>query len=164
MQATDLPSLDRAASRLLDSDDTRRIIERLRGEIGQSIEPFVWASLDLERVRDVLPAHIQSAWIFVLREGVWSGAHYHPNSVQHMIVVEGRGRSRIAGEERVMTGFGDARRTAEQRWQVIPARVPHEFLPEGSDMVVISFHTCAAHELEEFDVGTGRSRLYEPRG
>jgi mannose-6-phosphate isomerase-like protein (cupin superfamily) len=164
MPATDLSSLDRAASRLLASDDTRRIIERLRGELGHAIEPFVWASLDLEPARDLLPALIQSAWIFVLREGVWSRAHYHPNSVQHMIVVEGRGRSRIAGVERVMAGFGDERMAAEQRWQVIPERVPHEFLPEGSDMVVISFHTCAAHELEEIEAGSGRSRLYQPRG
>ena len=39
--------------------------------------------------------------------------------------------------------------------------VPHEFFPEGEDMVVVSFHTCAAHELEEVACETGESRLYE---
>lgn len=161
--AVDLPALESAATRLLAAAESRAAIVRLKAGLKLAGEPFVWATLDLGPVRDLLPARIQSAWIFVLREGVWSGAHYHPNSVQHMIVVEGRGRSRIAGKERVMAGFAERGQPLEARWQVIPERVPHEFLPEGGDMVVISFHTCPAHELEEIEAGTGRSRFYEPR-
>ena len=33
--------------------------------------------------------------------------------------------------------------------------------PEGEDMVVVSFHTCEANELEEVSCETGEKRMYE---
>ena len=47
------------------------------------------------------------------------------------------------------------------KWVVIDENVPHEFFPEKENMVVISFHTCDANELEEIGCTTGEKRLYE---
>jgi hypothetical protein len=38
--------------------------------------------------------------------------------------------------------------------------VHHEFFPEETEMVVVSFHTCEARELEEVACGSGAERLY----
>ena len=51
-----------------------------------------------------------------------------------------------------------------EKWYVIGEGVPHEFFPEGEDMAVVSFHTCAAEELEEVASGSGARRIYELPG
>src|SRR5215472_8366448 len=106
MHVSYLDSLDQAVHRLLQEAHLHQSIARLRIELQSSPEPFVWSTVDCETLRDLLPAAIQSAWIFVLRKDLWSGAHFHPNSVQHMVLVEGRGRARIAGEEARIIPFG----------------------------------------------------------
>jgi|SRR5215469_4812814 len=163
MQVAYLNSLDRAAGLLLRQATVREDIAKLKDALRVSTEPFVWAIIDCAGLASILPPEIQSAWIFVLRHGVWSGTHYHPNSVQHMIMVQGEGRARIAGAEQSMLRHDAPGRTPEERWQVIGEHVPHEFLPEGQDMVVISFHTCPPDELIEIESGTGHSRHYEPK-
>ncbi|HLW74949.1 MAG TPA: hypothetical protein VKT74_07770 [Gammaproteobacteria bacterium] len=163
MQVSYLDSLDRAVAVLLKQAPIRESIARLKGELQTSPEPFVWATLDCQPLAGILPPQILSAWIFVLRRDVWSGAHFHPNSIQHMVVVEGRGRSKIAGEESLMLPYGTPGHPPEAAWQVIEKKVTHEFLPEAADMVVISFHTCAPDELLEIESGTGHARVYEVR-
>ena len=91
-----------------------------------------------------------------------NGCHYHSNSVQPMIALNGHGRSKVGGVERTMIPFGSARHSIEEKWHVIGEGVPHEFFPEGEDMTVVSFHTCEAAELEEIACGSGASRIYEP--
>jgi len=134
------------------------IIADLKDEVGTADGPFVWTVID--PLPEGLPEDIQSAWIFVLKSGVPSGCHYHPNSVQHMAMVEGSGRSTVGGQSRNMLTFSTTR-SLEDIWYVIEPGVEHEFFPEGGDMVVISFHTCPAHELEEIST-TGERRFYEP--
>jgi len=62
-----------------------------------------------------------------------------------------------------MASLGSPGYSLPDIWYVIDEGVPHEFFPEEEDMVVVSFHTCEAHELEEVACGTGESRLYEGR-
>lgn len=163
MSAADLGALDRAVAHLLLQEPVRESIEQLKLDLRTAAEPFVWSVVDVEPLTGMLPPEIRSAWIFVLRSGAWTGAHYHPNSVQHMVMIEGVGRSRIAGRERRMIPYGANHQPPERVWHVIDPNVPHEFFPEGTDLVVLSFHTCAADELEEIESRTGKSRFYEPR-
>jgi hypothetical protein len=131
-------------------------------ELSESQEPFVWTTVALDTIGVVLPTSIKSCWIFLLKRDVPSGSHYHPNSVQHMVALNGCGRSEVGGAKRTMIPFGSARHSIEEQWHVIGQGVPHEFYPEGEDMAVISFHTCAANELEEIGSGSGARRIYEP--
>ena len=106
-----------------------------------------------------LPPEIRSCWIFLLRDGTPSGLHYHPNSIQHMIALNGRGDAHIGDTRRDMLTI-DARAALADMWFVIDRDEPHEFLPRGEHMAVVSFHTCAADELEEIACGSGGSRHY----
>lgn len=162
MKVDYLDVLDWAVGSLLQQETVREDIARLELALKISPEPFVWSVVDCSRLGGVLPQEIRSAWIFVLRKGLWTGAHYHPNSIQHMAVVEGGGWARVAGKLRSLVPHGTSGYAYEDVWQVIDKEVPHEFLPEGRDMVVISFHTCAADELVEIEVGSGHTRRYEP--
>lgn len=161
MTGPDLDSLSRAVDSLLTQGRIRQDIARLKVELQSSPEPFVWSVVDCASLAGVLPADIRSGWIFVLRKDTPSGAHHHPNSVQHMVMVEGAGRSVVAGEERRMLRFDSAGHAPRDLWYVIDRNVTHEFFPEGEDVVVISFHTCEADELVEVEKGSGHVRRYE---
>jgi hypothetical protein len=78
-----------------------------------------------------------------------------------MVTLKGRGMSKVAGEYKRTTRFGSPNAALADRWLVIEKGVPHEFFPEEEDMVVVSFHTCEAHELEEVSCDTGETRRYE---
>lgn len=158
----ELAQLDVAVRAVLARPGFAAEVERLTRELARGDEPFTWTTLEL-RALPPLPPAIRSGWIFVLRAGAGTGAHFHPNSVQHMVTVRGRGHSVVGGQRRPMLDF-DAPAPAGQRWHVIPQGVPHEFFPEGEPMVVISFHTCTAEELEEVACGTGATRHYEAAG
>lgn len=160
MRVDYLDSLDQAVTQLLAQEETRQTNVRLKHELQTSMEPFVWAAVDCEPVADLLPAEIRSGWIFVLKRDTASGAHHHPNSIQHMVVIEGVGQSVVGGREREMIRHGAPGKRPDDIWYVIDRNVNHEFFPRGTDMVVISFHTCAADELLEVD-SSGHSRRYE---
>jgi mannose-6-phosphate isomerase-like protein (cupin superfamily) len=162
---SDLEKLHAAVESLLRQESFSSAVERLRLELGGSQEPFVWSTVALGDINVALPASIKSCWIFLLKGDTPSGCHYHPNSVQHMIALNGHGRSAVGGAEREMIPLGPLGsdcHSIEEQWYVIGEGVPHEFFPEGEDMAVVSFHTCAADELEEIACGSGASRLYEP--
>jgi hypothetical protein len=161
MGLNDLEKLHAAVEWLLRQDSFSRAVGRLRVELSESQEPFVWTTVALDTVRVPLPAPIKSCWIFLLKCDVPAGSHYHPNSVQHMVALNGRGRSNVGGVQRTMIPFGSARHSIEDKWHVIGEGIPHEFFPEGEDMVVVSFHTCAVDELEEIASGSGARRRYE---
>ena len=148
----ELAQLSQAALTLLGRRDLQETIARLKVEVKDTTDTFVWSTLALPAPGVDLPSHILSGWIFVLKADTPSGAHHHPNSVQHMLMLEGRGRSCVGGQWRELT---------HAEWTVIPEGVAHEFFPEGEAMVVMSFHTCAAEDLEEVAVGSGQSRHYE---
>ena len=161
MNLNDLKKLNAAVESLVRQESFPRAVERLRLELNGSPEPFVWSTVDLDTLGVALPPSIKSGWIFLLRSDVPSGCHYHPNSVQHMVVLNGQGRSKVGAVERPMIPFGRAGHSIEEKWYVIEEGVPHEFFPQGEHMTVVSFHTCAAFDLEEIACGNGNSRKYE---
>lgn len=156
-----LEQLQAAVEALLGRESFSAAVERLELELDGTEEPFVWSTVALDTIGVALPASIRSCWIFRLRRDVPSGCHFHPNSVQHMIALDGRGRSRVGGVERAMIPFGSERHSLDEQWYVIGEGVPHEFFPEGEDMTVVSFHTCEATELTEVDCESGASRRYQ---
>jgi hypothetical protein len=162
MDLSDLEKLHAAVGWLLQQESFSRAVERLRLELGRSQEAFVWTTVAMDTIGVALPAPIKSCWIFLLKRDVPSGSHYHPNSIQHMVVLNGHGRSNVGGVERTMIPFGSARHSIEEKWHVIGEGIPHEFFPEDEDMTVVSFHTCAAAELEEIASASGARRIYEP--
>jgi len=157
-----LKQLNAAVVEILSDPDYPETVARLKDQLATSSEPFVWSVVSLhDRLAALLPDNIKSAWIFVLKKDTPSGTHFHPNSVQHMAVIEGRGRSHVGDKTSQMIRFSDAA-DPEDAWIVIGEHVAHEFLPQANDMVVLSFHTCPSDELIEIDATTGRPRIYEP--
>lgn len=155
-----LPELSELVVTLLAQPAVTETIERLKREVRASEEPFVWSVLDLEPVKDDVPDPIRSGWIFVLQQDRWSGPHFHPNSVQHMAVIEGQGRSKIGGVTGELAQF-DPAGDQERLWCVIGRGVTHEFCPSKTDMVVMSFHTCGGTALIEVSAATGAARHYQ---
>jgi hypothetical protein len=156
-----LQNLNDAVEQIVERKAFSEIVQGLKDELSHSEEPFVWSVIDLGSVDCPLPERIKSCWVFVLKRDVPSGCHYHPNSVQHMAMIEGRGQSNIAGSRKEIVRFGAPGQPPANVWSVIDEGVPHEFFPEETEMVVVSFHTCEAHELEEIACGAGEKRLYQ---
>jgi len=161
MNETELQKLDTAVAYLLRQEFFATTLERLKRELAASKETFVWSTVALDAIRCELPAGIKSCWIFHLRKDVPSGCHFHPNSVQHMVMVAGQGLSIVGGTRRTMVPFAAPENSLADKWYVIGKDVPHEFIPEQVDMTVVSFHTCEASALEEIACATGGKRLYE---
>jgi hypothetical protein len=156
-----LPQLSEAVARIMTEANTGALIHALKEELKQTPEPFVWVTLDLQIMARHLPDKIRSGWIFVLKKDTPSGCHYHPNSIQHMAVIEGEGAGKIGSLTSELKGLDGANGSLPDVWCVIDEGVPHEFFPRRSDMVVISFHTCAVNELEEVSCDSGLERIYE---
>jgi hypothetical protein len=161
MNISDLETLNNAVEYLINQKIFLERIKQLSEEINHSQEPFVWSVIDLNSIDRELPESIGSCWIFVLKKGVPSGCHYHPNSIQHMISINGQGMSKVGGIDKRIAELGSSNVSLTDKWFVIDKGVPHEFFPEEKDMIVVSFHTCQASELEEVDCETGEKRLYE---
>jgi hypothetical protein len=160
MNADYLQKLSDAVEQIVRRKTFSEMVERLKKELDRSEEPFVWSVIDLGSVNCALPERIKSCWVFVLKKDVPSGCHYHPNSVQHMVMIEGQGESRVGDLRKEMVRFVTPDQPPETVWYVINEGVPHEFFPEETEMVVVSFHTCEARELEEVACGSGAERLY----
>jgi hypothetical protein len=160
MNADYLQNLNDAVEQIVRQKTFSEIVEGLKKELSYSEEPFVWSVIDLGSVNCSLPERIKSCWVFVLKRDVPSGCHYHPNSIQHMVMIEGEGESCVGSIRQEMVRFGTPGQPLETVWYVITEGVPHEFFPEGAEMVVVSFHTCEARELEEVAYGSGAERLY----
>lgn len=156
----DLEKLSIVVESLLNRNTFLDTIGQLNEEIRHSQEAFVWSVIEPSSIATELPENIRSSWIFVLKKDISSGCHYHPNSVQHMAMIKGQGMSIIAGEYRRIVPFESSNDTLADKWLVIDKGVPHEFFPEKENMVVVSFHTCDASELEEVDCETGEMRVY----
>ena len=158
-----LPQLNEAVGELISQPAIHGLIDTLKQQLQHTSEPFVWSTIDLQSVTARLPERIESGWIFVLKEDVPSGCHYHPNSIQHMVMIEGEGTSKVGAVAGQMKRFGEPDASLKDIWYVIPEGTPHEFFPRELDMVVVSFHTCGADELEEISCDSGATRIYEPR-
>ena len=161
-EATDLLRLlNDAVAEVVAHPAIQRVIHDLKTQLQHTTEPFVWSTIDLQSLASPLPDDIRSGWIFVLKKDVASGCHYHPNSVQHMVMIEGEGTSKVGTISGEMKQFGEQGGALEETWYVIPEGVPHEFFPRGRDVVVVSFHTCESDQLEEIDCDSGATRNYE---
>ena len=156
-----LPQLNEAVAQLITRPTIHNLVDDLKSDLRHTSEPFVWSTIDLQSVTTQLPDTIKSCWIFVLKQDVPSGCHFHPNSIQHMVMTEGEGSSKVGATSRQMKRFGDPDCSLDEIWYVIPEGTPHEFFPSGSDMVVVSFHTCSSEELEEISCDSGAMRTYE---
>lgn len=159
--ASYLQQLNDAVAELVTRPAIRSVVDSLKEELQHTSEPFVWSTIELNTVTTPLPDEIESGWIFVLKKNVPSGCHYHPNSIQHMVMIEGAGTSKVgtvAGRMKLFEAQGSG---LEESWYVIPEGVPHEFFPEGKDVVVMSFHTCDSDELEEISCDSGAARNYK---
>ena len=157
-----LARLSVAVRHILARKEYPSLVKRLKQQALASSEPYVWSVVEMTRnVPSLVPGAIKSAWIFVLKRDTPSGNHFHPNSIQHMVMIEGQGRSHIGGVWSDLVRFADTN-DPERAWVIIPEGTPHEFFPETDEMVVISFHTCPSDELVEIDAITGKPRLYEP--
>jgi hypothetical protein len=78
-----------------------------------------------------------------------------------MAMIEGEGTAKIGSLTSELKRLDGANGSLPDVWCVIDEGVPHEFFPRRSDMVVISFHTCAVNELEEISCDSGLARIYE---
>lgn len=155
-----LSQLDDAVAELVTRPSIHSLVDTLKQQLPHTTEPFVWSAIDLQSITTPLPGTIKSCWIFVLKKGAASGCHFHPNSIQHMVMIEGAGTSKVGSISAEMKLFREQDCSLDQTWYVIPAGVPHEFFPEGKDVVVVSFHTCASEELEEISCDSGAARNY----
>lgn len=160
MGGSNLSELDAAVRYLVGLEWFRDTVAGLELELAKTGDTFVWATVDLGSMPVELPEAIKSGWIFRLRRDVPSGAHFHPNSVQHMVLVAGQGEAEVAGVRTRMVPFNSAAVVSE-RWLVIEQGGAHEFFPQGEDMTVVSFHTCSPEELEEVECDSGDLRHYE---
>ena len=156
-----LQQLNDAVAELIARPSIHALVNDLKQQLPNTDEPFVWSTIDLQSIPTPLPDDIRSGWIFVLKKDVGSGCHFHPNSIQHMVMIEGEGTSKVGDVSGEMKRFGEPGSSLADTWYVIPAGVPHEFFPQGKDVVVVSFHTCNADELEEISCNSGAVRNYE---
>ena len=159
--ASYLQQLNDAVAELVTRPAIRSVVDTLKERLQHTSEPFVWSTIDLTSITESLPDEIESGWIFVLKKDVPSGCHYHPNSIQHMVMIEGAGTSKVGAVSGRMKLFESQGSAFEESWYVIPEGVPHEFFPEENDVVVMSFHTCDSDELEEISCDSGASRNYK---
>ena len=155
-----LSQLNEAVAQLISRAEVHSLIEDLKRQLPNTSEPFVWSTIDLQSLTAPLPDTIKSGWIFVLKKDAPSGCHFHPTSIQNMVMIEGEGTSRVGETSRQMKRFADPDSSLEDIWYVIPEGTPHEFYPAETDMVVLSFHTTASDELEEVSCDSGATRTY----
>lgn len=139
----------------------RAAVAELTKQVLGGKEPFLGKPLPDELVQGRFPPGIQSAWVFVLKPETLTPSHKHPNSVQHMAVIEGSGRFIIGAKEDYLQPFDPA--FPERSIYVIPEGVPHAFEPGHEPLVVLSFHTVPADKLVEVEVASERKRTYVGR-
>src|ERR1700740_3322598 len=120
-ERTLLESLDR----LVYSSDLQRalqpIVSRVRQQLAAQSEAIMaWEPIPMSIFRDELPPGIRSGWVFILREGVNTGAERHPNSHQRMMSFVGTGDMQTRGAaDRSWTSHvlvSDRAKPLEQRW------------------------------------------------
>src|SRR4029450_13417616 len=134
-------------------EQIRPIIERVRAELARKKEALMtWEPIPLTVFGRALPREIRSAWVFVLRAGVDTGAERHPNSHQRMLTFEGSGDMKTGEPGRWQSNvlISNPKAPLEERWISIPRNVWHRpVVGADADWTVVSFHTVRAAELIE---------------
>src|SRR4029453_11755353 len=106
-------------------EQIRPIVERVRAELARKKEAVMtWEPIPLTVFGRALPGEIRSAWVFVLRAGVDTGAERHPNSYQRMMTFAGSGDMQTgeAGEWESNVLIRNPEGPLEQRWFWIPTK------------------------------------------
>lgn len=152
MKVKYIDALNSVKEKLLKDKTIKDTIKKLKVKIQGLEDPFIWYVVDIGPFKRVLPSTIKSIWIFALKKDTPSIAHYHPNSVQHTVVIEGKGKIKIGDRWKDLKPF---------HWYIIDKKVTHEFFPKEENIVVISFHSCSAKELVELKSKSGEKRIYE---
>jgi hypothetical protein len=152
-ERTRLESIDTILQSENVREQIRPIIERVRAELARNNETVMtWEPIPLTVFGRALPREIRSAWVFVLRAGVDTGAERHPNSHQRMMTFEGSGDMQTGEPGRWESNvlISDSKASLEQRWISIPQNAWHRpVVGKDADWTVISFHTVPAEELIE---------------
>lgn len=128
-----------------------RVVAAVRERAAGTGDPIAWQPLPLDLFRD-RPAQIRSAWVFLLRAGITSGAERHSNSRQRMMSWHGSGdlQTGAEGAWRTHPLASDPGAPLERRWISVPANTWHQaVVPSSADWVVVSFHSVAAGDLME---------------
>ncbi|HZR06018.1 MAG TPA: hypothetical protein VFA61_09335 [Candidatus Udaeobacter sp.] len=148
-----LESIDTALQSETVREQIRRIIERVRAELARKKEAVMtWEPVPLTVFGRALPGEIRSAWVFVLRAGVNTGAERHPNSHQRMMCFEGSGDMQTGepGQWKSNVLISNPEAPLEQRWISIPQNAWHRpVVGANADWTVVSFHTVLPEELIE---------------
>ncbi|HEY4284919.1 MAG TPA: hypothetical protein VGM62_17790 [Chthoniobacterales bacterium] len=131
------------------------VVRRVSNQLAGRTEPVMaWEPISTAKFGSALPRMIQSAWVFILRAGVNTGAERHPNSHQRMMSFAGSGDMQTREKEEASWKsnilLSDRDLPLAQRWISIPQNVWHQpVVADNSDWVVVSFHTVPADELIE---------------
>ena len=129
-----------------------RVVPSLEAQLNRDPNAIMsWEPIPLQ-IYGPLPPEIKSSWIFVLREGITTGAERHPNSHQRMMSYRGSGEFPVQrdGEWVPHRLTSDRTRPIEDRWVSIPPYVWHKpMVDAGQHWVVVSFHTVLAEDLIE---------------
>jgi len=149
-----LEALDRAVYSSEALKEIQSVVRRVNDHLIAGTNNMAWEPMPLERFGSALPSMIRSAWVFILRAGVNTGAERHPNSHQRMMSFAGTGSMDIRASLQsqwtrnvLISGTGEP---LERRWISIPPNVWHQpETPPGPNWVVVSFHTVPAAELIE---------------
>lgn len=152
-----LNSLIKSAEWILNLPEIPEIKKRLKYELRRTKEKFVWHTIDISTLDENVSDFIKSVWIFVLRHNTPSLSHYHPNSTQYTLILEGKGKVNIGGRNINLQKFDPNNCNTIYE---IERNCPHEFFPDKKDLVVISFHTAVAEKLIEINIESGFQRRY----
>src|SRR5213592_3584848 len=129
----------------------RPIVERVRTELARRKEALMaWKPIPLTVFGGALAPGVRSAWVFVLRAGVDTGAERHPNSHQRMMSFDGSGDLQTGepGKSQSNVLVSDPDAPLERRWISIPMNVwHHPVITADTDWAVVRFHTLVAEGL-----------------
>lgn len=142
---------------LKETTAVRTLVRELEARLQRSRKPYEGAPLPEELVSGRLPAGILSAWIFVLPPDKATPPHRHPGSVQHSAVISGGGWGWADGRRFELQPYDPA--FPERSMLVIPENLPHAFQPGHEGLVLMSFHTVRAEDLQEVPVDPGPQPL-----
>lgn len=136
----------------------RVLVAELTKQLSTGKEPFLRKALPEELVHGRLPPGIESASVFVIRPETRTPPRKHPNSVQHMAVIDGGGTYFIGDKTDFLQPFDPA--FPEKSIYVIGEGVPYSFEPGHEPLVLLSFHTVTADKLIEVEVEGERKGTY----
>jgi quercetin dioxygenase-like cupin family protein len=148
----------------LQDANIRSIVEAAIERIEQALyrkptDLFGWEVIGLDSFSRALPDDVGSAWVFVIRAGIPSEKHRHPNSRQRTIAYRGTGDLQVL-QNGIWFSNVLKEEATDGRCLSIPAGAWHRPVVER-DWVVVSFHTIRQEDLtEESGAEALRTRVY----